>query len=159
MCLIAISLALKLIMLWYSQVGNLRPPLLGCMKRLISTQSNFPVDKKSIVCEGKNVDLLQVSLLINKQTGGKKKKTEEIRGGERDLWTTCSENEIGQDLDRRLSFMLAEEPIKLEQVNKSLIFGARSPQVSLSSPFPFRFLLLLPSHLFIDQERDLEQVQ
>ena len=72
------------------------------------------------------LDLLQVSLLINKQTG-EKKKTEEIRGGERDLWTTRSENETGQDLDRRLSFMLAEEPIKLEQVNKSLIFGARSP--------------------------------
>ena len=98
------------------------------------------------------VDLLQVSLLINKQTGGKKKKTEEIRGGERDLWTTCFENETGQGLDRQLSFMLAEEPIKLEQVNKSLVFGVRSPQVSPSSPFPFLFLLLLPSCLFIDQE-------
>ena len=54
--------------------------------------------------------------------------------------------------------MLAEEPIKLEQVNKSLVFGARSLQVSLSSPFPFPFLLLLPSRLFIAQERDLEQV-
>ena len=78
-------------------------------------------------------------------------------GGERDLWTTCSENETG-NLDRLLSFMLAKEPIKLEQVNQSLVFGTRSPQVSLSSPFPFRFLPL-PSRLFIDQERDLEQVQ
>ena len=40
------------------------------------------------------VDLLQVSLLINEQTGGeKKKKTEGKGGGERDLWTTRSENE------------------------------------------------------------------
>ena len=78
------------------------------------------------------------------------------------MWTTCSENETGQDLDLRLSFILAEEPIKLEQVNPSLVFGTRSPQVSLSSPFPsafYRFLLLLPSRLFIDQERDLQQVQ
>ena len=43
---------------------------------------------------GKCLDLLQVSLLINKQTGGKKKKKKEGKGGgERDLWTTCSENE------------------------------------------------------------------
>ena len=43
----------------------------------------------------------------------------------------------------------------------SLVFGAHSPQVSLSFPFPFLFpfLHLLPSCLFIDQERDLEQVQ
>ena len=60
------------------------------------------------------MDLLQVSLLINKQTGWKKKKKMEGKGGgERDLWNTCSKNETGQDLDRRLSFMLAEEPIKL----------------------------------------------
>ena len=64
-----------------------------------------------------NLDLLQVSPLINKQSGGKLKKRERKREGGRDLWTKCSENEIGQDLDRRLSFMLAEEPIKLEQVN------------------------------------------
>ena len=57
------------------------------------------------------VNLLQVS--PNKQTGGKKKKREGEKEGERDLWTTSSENETGQDLDRRLSFMLAEEPIKL----------------------------------------------
>ena len=44
--------------------------------------------------------------------------------GERDLWTTRSENETGQDLDRRLSFMLAEEPIKLEQMNAE--FRSRS---------------------------------
>ena len=37
--------------------------------------------------------------------------------GERDLWTTRSENETGEDLDRWLSFMLTEEPIILEQVN------------------------------------------
>ena len=42
---------------------------------------------------------------------------------------------------------------------QSLVFGTRSPQVSLSSPFPFPFLLFLSYHLFIDQERDLEQVQ
>ena len=36
---------------------------------------------------------------------------------EQDLWITRYENETGQDLDRRLSFMLAEEPIKLEQAN------------------------------------------
>ena len=92
-------------------------------------------DLKIVAAAEHSLDLLQVSLLINKQ------------------------NEIGQDLDGRLSFMLAEEPIKLEQVNLSLVFGTRSPQVSFSSPFPFRFLLLLPSRLFIDQERDLEQVQ
>ena len=63
------------------------------------------------------MDLLQVSLLINKQTGRKKKKREGKREGERTLWTKRSENESGQDLDRRLSFMLAEEPIKLEKVN------------------------------------------
>ena len=42
------------------------------------------------------MDLLQVSLLINKQTGGKKKKKREGKGGgggERDLWTKRSENE------------------------------------------------------------------
>ena len=41
------------------------------------------------------VDLLQVSLLANKQTGGKKKKKKRDGkgGGERDLWTTRSENE------------------------------------------------------------------
>ena len=39
------------------------------------------------------LDLLQISPLINKQTGGKKKKREEKREGERDLWTTRSENE------------------------------------------------------------------
>ena len=60
-----------------------------------------------------DVDLLQVSLLINKQTGERKKKRE----GERDLCTTRFENGTGQDLDRRLSFMLAEEPIRLEQGN------------------------------------------
>ena len=55
------------------------------------------------------MNLLQVSLLINKQTGGKKNKKREGKGGgERDLWITCSENETGPDLDRRLSFMLAE---------------------------------------------------
>ena len=37
--------------------------------------------------------------------------------GERDLLTTRSGNETGKDLDPRLSFMLAEEPIKIEQVN------------------------------------------
>ena len=63
------------------------------------------------------LDLLQVSLLINKQTGGKKKKRDRKMEGEWDLWTTRSENETGQDLDRRLSLTLAEEPIKLEQVN------------------------------------------
>ena len=87
-----------------------------------------------------HLDLLQVSLLINKQTGGKKKKTEEIRGGMQDLWTTCSENETGQDLDRRLSFMLAEEPIKFEQVNKSLVFGA----LSSPPPFPSVFFFFFP---------------
>ena len=61
------------------------------------------------------LDLLQVSLLINKLTGRRKGKGKVE--GERDLWTTRSENETGQDLDRRLSFMSAEEPIKLEQVN------------------------------------------
>ena len=41
-----------------------------------------------------HVDLLQGSLLINKQTGGKKKKKMEGKGaGKRDLWTTRSENE------------------------------------------------------------------
>ena len=44
--------------------------------------------------------------------GGKKKNREGKQGGERDLWTTRSEN-----LDGRLSFILTEEPIKLEQVN------------------------------------------
>ena len=48
-------------------------------------------------------------------------KWEEEKGrekeGERDLWTTRSEIETSQDLDRRLSFMLAEEPIKVEQAN------------------------------------------
>ena len=63
------------------------------------------------------MDLLQVSLLINKQRKGKKKNMEGKREGERDLWTTCSENETSQDLDRRLSFMLAEEPIRVEQIN------------------------------------------
>ena len=66
----------------------------------------------------RSVDLLQVSLLINTQTGeGKKKKRERKGEGERDLWTTRSENETGQDLDRRLSFILAWEPIRIEQVN------------------------------------------
>ena len=40
------------------------------------------------------LDLLQVSLLINKQTRGKKKrKMEGKKEGQRDLWTTCSGNE------------------------------------------------------------------
>ena len=44
------------------------------------------------------LDLLQLSLLINKQPGGKKKKKGEGEGeggggGERDLWTMRSENE------------------------------------------------------------------
>ena len=63
------------------------------------------------------MDLLQVSLLINKQTGEKTKERAGKREEERDLWTTLSENETGQDLYRWLSFMLAEEPIKHEQVN------------------------------------------
>ena len=93
----------------------------------------------------RSMDLLQVSLLINKQTGGKKKKKTEGKGeGERDLWTTHSENETGQDLDWRLSFMLVEEPTKLEQVNPSLVFGTRNPQVSLSSPIPFPFFFFFP---------------
>ena len=55
------------------------------------------------------VDLLQVSLLINKQTGGKKKKKMEGKGGgEWDLWTTCSENETGQDLAKHAVFLLAQ---------------------------------------------------
>ena len=70
--------------------------------------------------------------------GKKKKKREGKRGGERDMWTTCSENETGQDLDRRLSFMLAEEPIKIEEVNPSLVFGTRSPKV-LVSPLSLPF--------------------
>ena len=49
------------------------------------------------------MDLLQVSLLINKQTERKKKKREGEWEGERE--TTRSENETGQDLDRRLSFI------------------------------------------------------
>ena len=45
------------------------------------------------------LDLLQVSLLINKQTGGKKKKKREGKGeGERDLWTTRFENEARHSL-------------------------------------------------------------
>ena len=64
------------------------------------------------------MDLLQVSLLISKQTGGEqRKKREGKREGERDLWTTRSENETGQDLELRLSFMLAEDSMKLELVN------------------------------------------
>ena len=63
------------------------------------------------------MDLLQVSLLIKKQTGGKKKRK-----------------------------------------GTGLVFGMRSPQVSLSFHFAVPFLLL-PSRLFIDQERDLEIVQ
>ena len=39
------------------------------------------------------MDLLQVSLLINKQIGGKQKKTEGKGGGERELRTKRSENE------------------------------------------------------------------
>ena len=72
-----------------------------------------------VACLNANLemDLLQVSLLINEQTGGKKKKRDGKMEGEQDLWTTRSENETGQDLDGRLSFMLAEEPIKLEQLN------------------------------------------
>ena len=68
------------------------------------------------------MDLLKVSLLINKQMGGKQKKREGKREGERDLWNTLSENETRQDLDRQLSFMLAKEPIKLEQVNAAPCF-------------------------------------
>ena len=47
------------------------------------------------------LELLQVSLLINKQTGGKKKKKKEGKGegeGERDLWTTRFENEARHSL-------------------------------------------------------------
>ena len=57
---------------------------------------NFNIQGKMIKSE-ETVDLLQVSLLINEQTGGKKKKktveSGRERGGERDLWTTRSENE------------------------------------------------------------------
>ena len=85
------------------------------------------------------VELLQVSLLINKQMGRKKKKREGKRGGERDLWTTRSENETGQDLDWRLSFMSTEEPIKLEQVNAEPRFwSAWSTSLSLL-PFSLTF--------------------
>ena len=90
------------------------------------------------------MDLLQVSLLINKQRKGKKKNMEGKREGERDLWTTCSENETGQDLDRRLSLMLAEEPIKVEQVNAEPRFrNAWSTSLALlpiSLPFSSSFL-------------------
>ena len=96
------------------------------------------------------LDLFQVSTLINKQTRGKKKR-EGKREGERDLWTTRSENETGQDLDRGLSFMLAEEPIKLEQVN-AVSFSER---VVHKSRFPLSFPSLFFLRLFIDQERDL----
>ena len=65
-------------------------------------------------CTPLYLDLLQVSLLINEQTGGKKKRRDGEMEGERDLWIMRSENKTCQDLDRRLSFMLAEEPIKLE---------------------------------------------
>ena len=60
------------------------------------------------------LDLLQVSLLINKQTGGKKKKKREGGGG-----------------------------------------GGGGGEI-LPFSFPFSFL---PSRLFIDQERELKQVQ
>ena len=106
----------------------------------------------------RRVDLLQVSLLIYKQTGGmKKKKTEGKGGGERDLWTTRSENEA---LIHQLKFDWLfrqherKPPVK---ILTGLVFGTRSPQVSLSSSYLFR-ILLLPSCLFIDQERDLQQV-
>ena len=65
-----------------------------------------------------SLDLLQVSPLINKQTGGgEEEETGQEMEEERDLWTTRSKNETDQDFDRWLSFMLAKEPIKLEQVN------------------------------------------
>ena len=44
------------------------------------------------------MDLLQVSLLINKQTGGKKKKSDREMEGERDLWTTRSETALAKIL-------------------------------------------------------------
>ena len=50
--------------------------------------------RSSISFSQYHVDSLQVSLLINKQTGGKQKKERERkREGERDLWPTRSENE------------------------------------------------------------------
>ena len=45
------------------------------------------------------MDLLQASLLINKQTGGKRKKKDGERWeGKRDLWTMRSENEAQHSL-------------------------------------------------------------
>ena len=49
--------------------------------------------------------------------GGKKKKRNGKVEGQQDLWTTHFENETGEDLERWLSFMLAEDPSKLEWVN------------------------------------------
>ena len=88
---------------------------------------------------GQEVDLLQVSLLINKQTGGKKTRRDRKVEGELDMWTTRSENEIGQDLDRRLSFMLAKEPIKLEQVNAEPRFRSEQSTSLALPPFPLSF--------------------
>ena len=53
-------------------------------KRLMTTSPLYPCGKP---CSRGTLDLLQVSFLINKQTGGKKKKKREgkERGGERDL--------------------------------------------------------------------------
>ena len=57
----------------------------------------------------------------------------------RDLWNTSSEKETDEDLDRWLSFMLAEEPIKLEEVNAEPRFWNAyfTSLALLSFSFPF----------------------
>ena len=91
---------------------------------------------------------LASSLALDQQTINNREEEKEGKGGgERDLWTTRSEKETGQDLDRRLSFMLAEEPIKLKQVDAEPRF--RNVYSTSLALVPFSLLLSSSSLPFV----------
>ena len=99
---------------------------------------------------GVGMDLLQVSLSINKQTGGKKKKKRER--GRRARLVDYAFRKRGSAFTCSI---LMGSYANMKEILTGLVLGTRSSQVLLSFPV----LLLLPSRLFIDEERDLEQVQ
>ena len=96
------------------------------------------------------LDLLQVSLLINKQMGGGQNEEERRKGKESETCELCvPETRPVKILTGGFSFMLVEEPIKLEQVNAeprfqkawstSLALLSFSLPFSSSSSLPFAY--------------------
>ena len=72
--------------------------------------------------KNKCLTLLALSPALDQQThggggGGRKKKEDGERGTRARLVNNAFQNEASNDFDRRLSFMLVGEPIKIELMN------------------------------------------